>query len=179
MRKRANVRLCVKKPERGTIDTSMFDRIRQMFSKPKPTLSDESRDFITTLAASDIWILAVGLRGCPATPSLTDPATLDLIAAHRIDVSEIGDEDSVLPFNFDRDGRQALPFFSSAEHARQFAATAALSASVTVFQPYSLLAGFISAPENEMFELVLDARSPAERTLTGDERLLLRALTTA
>jgi len=44
----------------GGYRTSMLDRIRQMFSKPK--LSDEARDFITKLATSDIWILAVGLR---------------------------------------------------------------------------------------------------------------------
>ena len=72
----------------------MLDRIRQMFSKPKPMLSDESRDFITKLARGDIWILAVGLRGTPAIPSVTDPAAFDIIAAHRIDVSEIGDDDS-------------------------------------------------------------------------------------
>jgi len=65
-----------------------------MFSKPKPMLSDESRDFITKLARGDIWILAVGLRGTPAIPSVTDPAAFDIIAAHRIDVSEIGDDDS-------------------------------------------------------------------------------------
>jgi hypothetical protein len=59
----------------------MFDRIRQVFSKPK--LSDESRDFITKLAAGDIWILAVGLRCTPAIPSVTDPAAFDIIAAHR------------------------------------------------------------------------------------------------
>ena len=33
--------------------------------------------------------------------------------------------------------------------------------------------------ENEMFELVLDPRSPAERALTRDERLLLRSLSAA
>jgi len=30
----------------------MFDRLRQMFSKPKPILSDEARGFITKLATS-------------------------------------------------------------------------------------------------------------------------------
>src|SRR5436190_6116249 len=98
----------------------MFERIRQMFSKPKPTLSDESRDFITKLAAGEIWILAVGLRGAPAIPNPTDPAAFDIIAAHRIDVSDIGDDDAVFPFNYERDGRQALPFFSSSERAQQF-----------------------------------------------------------
>ncbi len=77
----------------GGYQTTMLDRIRQMFSKPK--LSDEAREFITKLATSDIWILAVGLRGTPAIPSISDPAAFDIIAAHRIDVSEIGDDDSV------------------------------------------------------------------------------------
>ncbi len=159
--------------------TSMLDRIHQMFSKPKTTLSDESRDFIAKLAAGDIWILAVGLRGTPAIPSVADPAAFDIIAAHRIDVSDIGDDDSVFPFNYERDGRQTLPFFRSAERAQQFASTTGFPTGVTIFQPYSLMAGFVSSPENDMFELVLDARSPTERTLTRDERLLLRSVTTA
>jgi hypothetical protein len=154
----------------------MFDRIRQMFSNPKPTVSDESRDFITKLAADDIWILAVGLRGTPAISNVTASASFDIIAAHRIDVSEIGDDDSVFPFNYERDGGQALPFFSSAERARQFASTTGFPADVTIFQPYRLMAGFVSASENDMFELVFDARSATERTLTRDERLLLRSL---
>ncbi len=157
----------------------MLDRIRQMFSKPKPTLSDESHAFITKLAAGDIWILAVGLRGVPAIPSPSDPAAFDIIADHRIDVSEIGDDDELFPFNYERAGRQALPFFSSSDRAQQFASTTGFPTDITVFQPYSLLAGFVSAPENDMFELVFDARSPAERTLTRNERLLLRSLTTA
>lgn len=156
----------------------MLERFKQMFSKPKPALSDEARDFITKLAAGNIWILAVGLRGTPAIPSITDPAAFDIIGAHRIDVSEIGDDDSVFPFNYERDGRQALPFFSSAERASQFATASGFPTDITIFQPYSLLAGFVSAPENDMFDLVFDARSPAERTLTRDERLLLRSLTT-
>ena len=147
-----------------------------MFSKPK--LSDEAREFITKLATSDIWILAVGLRGTPAIPSITDPAAFDIIAAHRIDVSEIGDDDSVFPFNYERDGRQTLPFFSSAELAKQFATATGFPTDVTVFQPYCMLAGFVATPENEMFELVLDPRSEAERRIGHDERLLLRSLST-
>src|SRR5947208_8354418 len=125
----------------------MLNRIRQMFSKSK--LSDEARDFITKLATSDIWILAVGLRGTPAIPSITEPAAFDIIAAHRIDVSEIGDDDSVFPFNYERDGRQTLPFFSSEERAKRFAADSGFPTDVTVFQPYSLLTGFVAAPEND------------------------------
>jgi hypothetical protein len=156
----------------------MLDRIRKMFSKPKPALSDESRAFITKLAAGDIWILAVGLRGSPAI-NTTDPAAFDTIAEHRIDVTEIGDDDAVFPFNYERDGRQTLPFFSSSALAEKFASAAGFPTDIPVFQPYPLLAGFVSAPENDLFELVLDARSPAERQLTRDERLLLREITTA
>lgn len=152
----------------------MLDRIRQIFSKPK--LSNEASGFITKLATSDIWILAVGLRGVPAIPNITDPAALDIIAGHRIDVSEIGNNDSVFPFNYERDGRQALPFFTSAEHARLFAADSGFSTDVTVFQPCKLMAGFVAAPENELFELVLNPHTAAERILTRDERLLLRLL---
>ena len=157
----------------------MLARIRQMFSKPKPTLSDEARDFITKLSTSDIWILAVGLRGVPVIPDIRDPAAYEIIAAHRIDVSEISDDDSAFPFNYERDGRQTLPFFSSEERARYFVAHSGFGADVSLFQPYSLMAGFVATPENEMFELVLDARSPTERRLERDERLLLRSLSTA
>ena len=157
----------------------MFDRIRQIFSKPNPKQSDEAHHFITKLATSDIWILAVGLRGTPAIPSITDPAAFDIIAAHRIDVSEIGDDDSVFPFNYEREGRQALPFFSSEERARHFAAEKRFPTNPTVYQPYSLLAGFVATPENDIFDLVLDPCSPAERSLSRDERSLLRSLSTA
>jgi hypothetical protein len=157
----------------------MFDRIRQVFSKPKSPLSEQSREFVTALAAGDAWILAVGLRGIPEIPNVNDPEALAIIAAYRIDVSELGDDDSLFPFNYQREGRQTLPFFSSAERAREFATATGLSTDVTVFQPYCLRAGFVSAPENEGLELVLDARSAAERTLTHEEKLLLRSLTTA
>lgn len=155
----------------------MLDRIRQIFSRPG--ISDESRDFITRLANSRIWILAVGIRGTPAIPNSTDPAALDVIAAHRIDVSEIGDDDSVFPFNYEQDGKQVLPFFSSDERARRFAAESGFPIDDTVFQPYDLRAGFVASRENEVYELVLDPRSPAERTLSRDERLLLRSLSKA
>ena len=156
----------------------MLTRIRQMFSKPTPSLPDEARDFIAKLAASDIWIVAVGIRGTPAMPSITDPAAFEVIAAHRIDVSEIGDDDSVFPFNYERDGRQTFPFFSSKERASHFLADSGFRSDLSMFQPYCMLAGFVATPENEMFELVLDPRSEAERKLGHDERLLLRSLST-
>ena len=152
----------------------MLTRIRQMFSKPTPGLSDESRAFITKLAPSHIWLLAIGLRGTPAVPSNLEDAFL-MLDAHRIDVSEIGDDDSIYPFNFKRDGTQVLPFFTSEERAAAFRADSGVT-DLSYFQPYSLLSGFVATPENEIFELVLDPRSPAERRLTRDERLLLRSL---
>ena len=155
----------------------MFDRIRQMFSGPK--LSDESRDFITKLASSRIWILAVGLRGTPAIPSHTGPEALEIIAAHRVDVAELGDDDSVFPFNYEQDGKQVLPFFSSEEGAKRFASESGFPTDVTVFQPYDLRAGFVATRENEVYDLVLDSRSSNERTLSRGERLLLRSLSKA
>lgn len=131
------------------------------------------------LAASRIWILAVGLRGTPAIPGNTGPEALEIIAAHRIDVAELGDDDSVFPFNYEQDGKQLLPFFSSEELAKQFASDSGFPTDVTVFQPYDLRAGFVATPENEVYELVLDPRSPSERTLSRGERLLLRALSKA
>jgi hypothetical protein len=152
----------------------MLDRIRQLFSRPK--LSDESREFVAKLATSDIWIFAVGLRGTPSVPRSVDDASLDILAAHRIDVAQLGDDDSVFPFNYKRDGRQVLPFFSSKELAERFVSDSGFPTLVNVFQRYRLHAGFVAAAENEGFELVLDPCSPAERTLTGDERLLLRSI---
>ncbi len=161
----------------------MLERIRQIFSKPKPTLSDEAQDFITKLATSDIWILAIGVCGTPAMPSITDPASfsaaLKTLATYRKDLSELGDDDSVFPFNYKRDGRQILPFFSSEECARHFLADSGFNSDLSVFQPYSLLAGFVAAPHNQKFDLVLDLRSPSERRIEDDERLLLRSLSTA
>ncbi len=156
----------------------MLERLRQMFSKSTPTLSDDARQFITKLADSDIWILAIGIRGTPAMPSITDPAAFDVIAANRIELSEVGDDDSVFPFNYERDGRQVFPFFSSEERARHFLAHGGLG-DVSLWQPYRLLAGFVATPENDMFELILDTASTSERRLSHDERLLLRSLATA
>src|ERR1051325_4487256 len=98
----------------------VLDRIRQVFSRPTPSLSDEARDLITKLVASDIWILAVGIRGTPAMPSITDPAAFEVIAAHRIDLSGLGDHDSVFPFTYERHVRQFFPFFSSKERPSHF-----------------------------------------------------------
>jgi hypothetical protein len=156
----------------------MFDLIRQMFAGPK--LSEESRDFIMNLATSRIWILAVGLRGTPSVARDTGPEAFKIIAAHRIDVSELGKGDSVFPFNYKQDGKQVLPFFSSEELARRFASDSGSSTDMSkVFQPRRLRAGFVAARENEDCELKLDPGSPTERTLSRGERLLLRSLSKA
>lgn len=139
-------------------------------------LPEEPRDFITNLAKSEIWILAVGLRGAPSIPNIHDPSALDTFAAHRIDVSEMGDDDSIHPFNYELDGKQVLPFFSSEERAKEFLSSSAIPKDV--FQPCNFIAGFIATPENDMFELVLDPHSPGERKLNRQERLLLRSIST-
>jgi hypothetical protein len=157
----------------------MLNFFRQIFSKPKPHLSDEARAFVSKLATSDIWILAVGLRGTPSISSITDSESIAIIATHRIDVAQIGDEDSVFPFNYDQDGKSILPFFSSEARARHFFSYISLRIDPAVFQPYCLRAGFVTAPENEKFELMLDPRSPVERRIGRDERLLLRSLSSA
>jgi hypothetical protein len=152
----------------------MLQRLRQLFSRAGSNLSAESRQFISSLANSDIWIIAIGLRGTPAIPSnLSDLTAIDTLAAHRKELAELGDEDSVFPFNFDRNGTQVLPFFSSEDRAREFLTSWTLG-DLSVFQPYQLLAGFVTTPENDLFELVLDPGSAAERTIGKEERLLLR-----
>ena len=160
----------------------MLNRINQLFSKPKPKLSEEARDFITKLAIADIWLLAIGVRGTPVLPVLTDPdflpTALKTVAAYRMELSELGDDDSIFSFNFKRDGRQVLPFFSSEAHALYFLENSGFQSDLSLFQPYCLLAGFVAAPHNEKFELVLDLHSPSERRIAQDERLLLRSLTT-
>ena len=154
----------------------MLQRLRQLFSRPGRNLPAEARELIASLANSDIWILAIGLRGTPATPtSLNDPTAIDILAAHCKELSELGDDDSVFPFNFDRGGTQVLPFFSSEDRAREFLARGSVG-DISVFQPYRLLAGFVATPQNDVFELVLDPESPAERTIGKEERLLLRKL---
>jgi hypothetical protein len=161
----------------------MFDRLRRIYSKPKLGLSDEARAFIGDMAASDVWLLAIGVRGTPAMPSMTEPesfpAALKILAAHRMELSELGDDDSVFPFNYRREGRQILPFFSSEEIAGHFLANSGFKSDLSAFRPYCLLAGFIAAPQNEKFDLVLDLHSSSERKIDDAERLLLRSLTTA
>lgn len=153
----------------------MFRRIRQMFSTPRLSPLDESREFITKLAPSSIWLLAVGLRGTPALPSNLEDAFL-MLEAHRIDVSTVGNDDSIYPFNYKRDGVQILPFFTSEERAQAFRVDSGFQSDLSYFQPFSILSGFVATPDNDLFELVLDPGSPAERRLTNDERLLLRSL---
>jgi len=153
----------------------MLARIRQMFSKSQPTLSTESREFIEKLAPSFIWVLGIGIRGTPAMPALYGRKAWEVIGANRIELAEVGDDDSVFSFNFEYEGRQILPFFSSAERAREFQSLG----NISKFQPYRLLAGFVATPENEIFDLLLDPGTPAERRLGQEERLLLRSLSTA
>jgi hypothetical protein len=153
----------------------MLARIRQIFSKPKPTLSGEPREFIEKLAPSFIWVLGIGIRGTPAMPALYGPKAWDVIGAHHIELADVGEDDSVFPFNFEYEGRQILPFFSSEERARHFQSLG----NISKFQPYRLLAGFVATPENDIFDLLLDAGTQEERRLGQEERLLLRSLSTA
>jgi hypothetical protein len=141
-------------------------------------LSDESRAFIERLAPSFIWILAIGIRGTPGLRAIHDQSAWDAVAKHRIELSDVGDDDSVFPFNYKRDGRQILPFFSSEDCARQFLAAKRWGDS-SFFQPYRLLAGFVTAPGNETYDLILDAGLPSERTLHSVEKELLRKITSA
>jgi hypothetical protein len=152
----------------------MLQRLRALFSPPGRNLSPHSREFIASLANSDIWVLAIGLRGTPAVSgSLRDPGVIETLAAYRKDLAELGDDDSVFSFNFDRGGTQVLPFFRSEGRAKEFVATLGEG---SVFQPYRLLAGFVATPLNDVFELVLDPGTPAERTISREERRLLRKL---
>lgn len=153
----------------------MLARIRQIFSKSERILSDESREFIEKLAPSFIWVLGIGIRGTPAMPALYGPEAWNVITTHRIELADVGDDDSVFSFNFQYEGRQILPFFSSEERARQFQSLG----NISKFQPYRLLAGFVATPENDIFDLLLDAGTPQERRLTPEERLLLRSLSAA
>ena len=155
----------------------MFDRFRQIFSKPQ-VLTDEAKQFIKKLADSDIWILAIGLRGTPVISDINDPAAFEIIGAHRKDLSEIGDDDSVFPFNYEREGKQIFPFFDSEDSARHFLSNSGfLKVDISYFQPYRLGSGFVATPENDMFDLVLNPSCPSERRITNEERLLLRSLT--
>jgi hypothetical protein len=143
-----------------------------------PTLTDESRIFIEKLAPSFIWILAIGIRGTPNLSGMAGPARRDVLAAHRIELSDIRSSDSVFSFNYGQDGQQILPFFSSEDCARQFLATKKWGAR-SFFQPYRLLAGFVTAPGNEKFNPILDPGLPSERKLQSGEKALLRKITSA
>jgi hypothetical protein len=154
----------------------MFNRLGQLFTKSK--LSEAERNFITQLSSSRIWVLAVELRGAPAlSPDANDPENFSVIAAHRIDVSEVGEDDSVFPYNYCADDRQILPFFTTEERAEEFAVKTFGPDQLDVFQPCDLLAGFVATPENETFRLVLDPGFQAERIISHDQRMLLRSLT--
>jgi hypothetical protein len=62
------------------------------------------------------------------------------------------------------------------EREESFLGDSGFETNLSFFQPYCMLAGFAATPGNDMFELVLDARSRSERILTRDARLLLRSL---
>ena len=157
----------------------MLDQFRKLFSAAKPaSLTEESRAFVEKLAPSFIWILAIGIRGTPGIRAIHDPSAWDAVAANRIELVDVGDDDSVFPFNYRRDGRQILPFFSSEDCARQFLASKKWG-NISFFQPYRLLAGFVTAPGNEIFDLILDPGLPSERRLEPNEKELLRKITTA
>lgn len=161
----------------------MLNRFRQLFNKQIPQPANEAQEFIAKLAASDVWILAIGLRGAPAAPLVTDAASFSAairtLTPYRKSLSELGDDNSVFPFNFRRGGRQILPFFSSEERAQEYLADSGFASDIAaVFQPFCLPSGFVAAPHNDKFDLALDLRSPSERRIEDDERLLLRSLST-
>ena len=158
----------------------MFDHFRRMLSTAKKRISAEERDFITNLANSDIWILAIGVHGTPQMPSMTDvgsfPAALKILDPVRKELNELGDNDSVFPFNYRCDSRQVMPFFSSEEGANHFLQMSGFDCDLSVFQPFCLPAGFVATPFNDKFDLVLDIRTSSEHKLEDSERLLLRSL---
>jgi hypothetical protein len=158
----------------------MFNQLRKIFSATNPAaMTDESRAFIEKLAPSYIWILAFGVRGTPSFRALDRESRLDGLAAHRIDLADVGENDSVVPFNYKHGGRQILPFFSSEEFARQYLAAKQLLGDTQVFQPFRLRAGYVTAPGNEKFDPVLDDGLPSERRLQANEKELLRKITSA
>src|SRR5262245_36332331 len=105
-------------------------------------LSDETRAFVKKLAASGVWLLAFGLRGAENIPDRPEAGRYDNIAARRIDVSEIGPNDSFIPLSYRRQGRPVMPFFSSMERAMQFVAGFAVD--LSLFQPFQQHAGFVA-----------------------------------
>jgi len=143
-----------------------------------PTVTDESRIFIEKLAASNIWVLAIGMRGRPDLRGLDGPTRRQALAAHRIELADVGPGDSIAPFRYGQGERQVLPFFSSEECARDFQAQLLRGANGP-FQPYRILAGFVTAPGNEKYDLILDPGSPSKRKLQPEEKALLRKITSA
>ncbi len=153
----------------------MLQRLLEIFLPTGRGLQAESREFIAGLANAKIWVLVIGLRGAPSVSgSLSDPTVIDILAANYKDLADLGDDDSVFPFNFERDGTQVLPFFSTKEQSQEF--MAGFDGGTGPFQPYELMAGFLAMPQNDDFALVLDAGSPAEREIGHAERRLLRRL---
>jgi hypothetical protein len=155
----------------------MWNQLRNMFSRRRPELSDEARAFITKLAASNIWILAIGLNGIPDIPQGNSSAALEALEPHLKPLAEVGDDDSVFPFNYGEGTTQVMPFFSSEERARHYLGDTGLGVDISLFQPYCLIAEFVALPAQDDVELIFDPRTPFERRITRDERLLLRRLT--
>ena len=150
----------------------MLSSLRKLFSST--TLTGESRAFVEKLASSFVWILAIGIRGTPNIGRTYDARALE--AVDRLELADLTDDDSVFAFNYGREGRQILPFFSSEDCARQFLNTKKWG-EASPFQPYELLAGFLTAPGNEIFDLILDPGLPTEKSLLSEEKALLRKLT--
>ncbi len=134
---------------------------------------DRSVEFVARLADSRIWLLAFGQQGTPNTERLSHDELLGLVAQNRKDLDDVGNEDSIVPFNFRRGSFQVLPFFSSVALAENFLAKENPKIRV-IHRPFRIQAGFLTEPGLDKFRLVLNMDSSSERPLTSDERESLR-----
>ncbi len=132
-----------------------------------------STEFVTALAQADVWLLAIGQEGTETGEGLSHDELLDQVAQNRKELSEVGEDDSIVPFIFKRGPSAIMPFFSSVKFAEHFIQTKGPKLGV-VYRPIRMRSGFLTSPELAKHQVVLNVNSRFERPLTGEERESLR-----
>ncbi len=166
---------------RRLLPLSMFGLLKKLFgsdTRPEPQgdslavlarARDQSDEFISRLAQSDVWILSIGRNGTIPNANLTEDALRSHIERNAKELSEVTDTEGIVPFVLERGAAPILPFFSTLELAEHFVRSERWP-TVTAFQTLRVHSGIVVSPVLADCQLVLNVNSESERQLTDRER---------